>query len=51
MNVGGLNLGVLAYSPTRGALTRASPGLDAALTTAIWLFVQPTCSELNTGTR
>lgn len=49
MTIGGLNLRVFAYTPTRGALTRGSAGLDSAPTTVMWLFIQPTCPELNTG--
>lgn len=49
-SVGGLTLGVPAFPLTRGALTRGRAGPDPTLTTAMWLFVQPTCTELNTET-
>lgn len=47
MTVGGLTPQVPAFTLTRRALTRGSAGLDPALTTAMRLFVQPTCPELN----
>lgn len=48
MTVGGLTPQLPAFTLTRRALTRGSAGLDPVLTTAMWLFVQPTCPELNT---
>lgn len=47
MTVGGLTPQVPAFTLTRRALMRGSAELDPALTTAMRLFVQPTCSELN----
>lgn len=42
-----LTVDVTVFTLTRAALTGVRPVLDPVLTTAMWLFVQPTCPELN----